>query len=440
MYKSVSKHVHQVFETRFHQPREKKSIWRVTSPGTRRYYNLSVIYVCTIELHNTFFSGNFSSLQTLWWYMLITHLYWCHYETVNSVQNHSAADAIRTRPAFSLRALMEVWKTILCLVHATEGKHLQPRAVQVWCITPLQASTTTGTDPFFGSLEGPFMWGACDHESKLFESILLGGPTNWLGQHNPTNIKWAEHHQRPDNQRFQKNASFVCQSSKNGDTPSDKYIRTRFKKKDPGIFWCESQLTFQHLMPGPRLHRHIPQLCDDTVPRTVSGVGRIPRKCWLQFKKHPGDHQKSWVCFFLGCVFPKMLQSPTKERRTTIFFHGQVEVKSMKPELLSGDPWFQALASDVPERTLGCLVKIVLTFLIHKLFSPWRKWYPILPTDLTVSPHFWTESQEINQFLNDWLIEVSLEIALTFSCVQSSSIPPHRLSPLPSRSCGPLIG
>ena len=39
-----------IFETRFHQPREKKTknIWRVTSPGTRRYYNLSVIYVCTI--------------------------------------------------------------------------------------------------------------------------------------------------------------------------------------------------------------------------------------------------------------------------------------------------------------------------------------------------------------------------------------------------------
>ena len=113
-----------IFETRFHQPRE-KNIWRVTSPGTRRYYNLSVIYVC-VQLHNTFFSGNFSSLQTLW-YMLITHLYWCHYETVNSVQNHSAANAFRTRPAFSLCALMEVWKTILCLVHATEGKHLQPR-------------------------------------------------------------------------------------------------------------------------------------------------------------------------------------------------------------------------------------------------------------------------------------------------------------------------
>ena len=80
---------------------------------------------------------------------------------------------------------------------------------------------------------------------------FLGGPTNWLGQHNPTNIKWAEHHQRPDNRRFQKNASFVCQSSKNGDTPTNRYIRTLPQKKDPGIFWCESQLTFQHLMPGP---------------------------------------------------------------------------------------------------------------------------------------------------------------------------------------------
>ena len=205
----------------------KKNIWRVTSPGTRRYYNLSVICVYTYTIHfSLVISIHFKLYGTCW-----SHI--CTDATMKR------SIAFRTVPQLTLSGpgprspFAHSWRSgkRYCVLSTPPKVNICSHSSTSLVHYPATSEYNYRDRSIFGSLEGPFMWGACAHESKLFESILLGGPTNWLGQHNPTNIKWAEHHQRPDNQRFQKNASFVCKSSKNGDTPSDRYIRTRPKKR-----------------------------------------------------------------------------------------------------------------------------------------------------------------------------------------------------------------
>lgn len=144
-----------------------------------------------VHLHNTFFSGNFNSLQTLW-YMLITHLYWCHYETVNSVQNRSAADAFRTRPAFSLRALMEVWKTILCLVHATEGKHLQSQQYKFGALPRYKRVQLQGQIHFW-ILGGPIHVGSLCSWIEIVRIDFARGSyeLTWPTQPNQHQVGWA---------------------------------------------------------------------------------------------------------------------------------------------------------------------------------------------------------------------------------------------------------
>lgn len=221
----------------------KKNIWRVTSPGTRRYYNLSVICVYTYTIHfSLVISIHFKLYGTCW-----SHI--CTDATMKR------SIAFRTVPQLTLSGpgprspFAHSWRSgkRYCVLSTPPKVNICSHSSTSLVHYPATSEYNYRDRSIFGSLEGPFMWGACAHESKLFESILLGGPTNWLGQHNPTNIKCTKDR---ITKGFKRMLHLYVNHLKMV-TPLVIGILEPVPKKDPGIFWCESQLTFQHLMPGP---------------------------------------------------------------------------------------------------------------------------------------------------------------------------------------------
>lgn len=179
------------------------------------------------------------------------------------------------------------------------------------------------------------------------------------------------------------------------------------------------------------------------MPSIVSEVGRIPRKCWVQFKKHLAIIKNHRCVFVHGVFSQKNVAESNQRKENNHFFPWAKKSSQWNLALAFGGPLGnQALASG-----LGCAEKRTLSDVGDK--NDGKIFYPLccFPHEESgiqfcqwILLYHHISGQNHKKSTNFLTIDSLRSVLKLLSPFHASSLPPHHLSPLPSRSCGPLIG